>query len=157
MPVEYLRSEPPAPPQLVDRLEQQIGRRLPDAYRDYLLGRDGGRLDNNDGAVNDIFGLGEVPDWASMWLVLETFHDRVPAWLLPVARDAYGNLYAISLRDEDHGSVWFWDHEEEADEGEPPAENNIERKAPDWQTFLDSLRPPSPARRRGPRSATPPS
>ena len=37
--------------------------------------------------------------------------------------------------------MWFWDHEEEADEGEPPSEDNIELKAPDWQTFLDTLRP----------------
>src|SRR5438045_1042548 len=116
MTVEYLRREPPASPQLVERLEQQLGRRLPESYRDYLLKQDGGRLRSNDAGVNTIFGLGEVPDWASMWRVLKTFHDRVPAWLLPVARDEVGNLYAISLRDEDLGSVWFWDHEEEADE-----------------------------------------
>jgi cell wall assembly regulator SMI1 len=139
--VDYVRREPPAPPQLVERLEREIGQRLPDTYRNYLLHQDGGRLDNNDEAVNTVFGLGDVPDWASMWRALKGFRHRVPAWLLPVAEDEYGNLYAISLRDEDRGSVWFWDHEEEADEGEPPTEDNIERKAPDWQTFLDALRP----------------
>lgn len=76
-----------------------------------------------------------------MWRKLETFRDRVPGWLLPVAQDAYGNLFAISLREQDRGSVWFWDHEEEADEGEPASEDNIERRAPDWQTFIEAIRP----------------
>ena len=98
-------------------------------------------MDNNHEAVKTIFGLGSVPDWASMWEVLQVYHDRVAVWLLPVAQDEYGNLFAISLRREDFGSVWFWDHEEEADEGEPPTEKNIEYKAANWLSFLDSLQP----------------
>jgi hypothetical protein len=61
--------------------------------------------------------------------------------LLPVASDQFGNLFAVSLRDEDNGSVWFWDHEEEADEDEPPTEANIKLMGPDWSTFLRSLQP----------------
>jgi hypothetical protein len=75
------------------------------------------------------------------WGKLQTYHDRVPTWLLPVAGDEYGNLFAISLRANDFGSVWFWDHEEEADEGESPAEGNIELKAPNWAAFLEGLQP----------------
>jgi cell wall assembly regulator SMI1 len=141
MAVAYRQQQPPASPDLIERLEQRIGRPLPTSYRDYLLRQDGGRLADNDEAVDTVFGLGDVPDWASIWDKLDVLKDRVPAWLLPVADDAYGNLFAISLRDEDSGTVWFWDHEEEADEGEPPSENNIEIKARDWQTFLDGLRP----------------
>jgi cell wall assembly regulator SMI1 len=141
MAVNYVRREPPASRELVDRLEKRLGRNLPNDYRNYLLEQDGGRLDNNSGAVNTVFGLGEVPDWANMWSILTTFEDRLPAWLLPVARDEYGNLYAVSLRDVDSGSVWFWDHEEEADEGEPPTEENIEWKSPNWQAFIESLQP----------------
>jgi cell wall assembly regulator SMI1 len=141
MVVQYLRRQPPAAPELVERLEQRIGRRLPTSYRDYLLRQDGGWLESNDAAVKTIFGVGNVKDSASMWRALETFDERVPAWLLPVARDEYGNLFAVSLRDEDLGSVWFWNHEEEADEDEPPVEENLELKAPDWPGFLSSLRP----------------
>lgn len=140
MAVGYVRREAPARPELVARLEAQLGHPLPDDYRDYLLTQDGGRLADNDEAVINVFGLGEVPDWTSMWNKLETFHDRVPAWLLPVAQDAYGNLFAISLRPSDFGSVWFWDHEEEANEGEPPTEDNIQFKAPSWTGFLEGLR-----------------
>jgi hypothetical protein len=79
-----------------------------------------------------------------MWQKLDIYAERVPDWLLPVASDALGNLFAVSLRDQDRGSVWFWDHEREADEDEPPTETNLRRKAADWRTFLESLGPPPP-------------
>lgn len=141
MAVTYIDRKAPASPELIDRLEQQVGRRLPDDYRDYLLRQDGGSLDFNSEGVQSIFGLGEVPGYASIWENLQTYHDRVPRWLLPVASNFGGNIFAISLRTSDYGSVWFWDHEEEADEGEPPAEDNIELKAPSWSAFLEGLQP----------------
>jgi cell wall assembly regulator SMI1 len=141
MPVAYRRTEAPAPRELVDRLEEQAGHRLPDDYRDYLLRQDGGRLVSNNQAVKYVFGVGDVPDYESMWANLQVYEGRVPPWLLPVASDEYGNLFAVSLRESDLGSVWFWDHEQEADEGEPPTEDNIELRAPSWTEFLESLQP----------------
>jgi hypothetical protein len=140
--VAYRRQAPPAPTDQIERLERRVGP-LPDAYRDYLRRQDGGRLENNSEVVDEIFGLGpDTPEWASMWKNLELYADRLPTWLLPVASDAAGNLFAISLRNQDRGSVWFWDHEREADEEETPTEENIELRAGDWQSFLDSLQPP---------------
>ena len=43
----------------------------------------------------------------------------------PPADDEYGNLFCVSLRDSDHGSVWFWDHEQEAGDNQPPTESNL--------------------------------
>jgi cell wall assembly regulator SMI1 len=143
--IGYRRMAAPASAQDIERLERRKGRPLPAAYRDYLRQHDGGRLQDNSEAVNEIFGLGpDTPEWASMWEKLDVYADRVPSWLLPVASDAFGNLFAVSLRDNDNGSVWFWDHEREADEDEPPTERNLERKAPGWRSFLESLQPPPP-------------
>jgi cell wall assembly regulator SMI1 len=142
MAVGYQRQEPPASPELVARLEERIGQALPPEYRNYLLAQDGGRLDNNNLSVNTIFGLGDVPDWASLWGVLDTYRDRVPGWLLPVADDDGGNLYAVSLRAEDFGSVWFWDHEGEPEyEDDPATEDNIELVVSGWVRFLEGLQP----------------
>ncbi|PSL55850.1 SMI1/KNR4 family protein SUKH-1 [Saccharothrix carnea] len=140
MTVGYRRQEPSPPPGRIAELERRIGRPLPAAYRDYLAGTDGGRLEDNHEAVQTIFGIGEVPDWANLWRKLDVYRGRVPEWLLPVANDEYGNLFCVSLRDSDMGAVWFWDHEEEADEGEPPAEDNLTFKAETWPGFLASLR-----------------
>lgn len=142
MTVGYRRSAPPAPAGEIARLEAQIGAALPTAYRGYLMEHDGGRLEDNDRAVNEVFGLGpDIPEWASMWRKLSTYAGRVPEWLLPAASDAFGNLFAVSLRSQDHGSVWFWDHELEADEGEPATDENLTYQAADWQAFLASLKP----------------
>lgn len=140
MAVAYRQRQQPAPPDQVARLEQRVGA-LPAAYRDYLLQQDGGRLADNTEAAKTIFGVGDLPDWASMWEALDTYADRVPPWLVPVAEDEYGNLFAISLRDEDKGSVWFWDHEGEGDEDDLPTDDNIELRAKDWPGFLASLEP----------------
>jgi hypothetical protein len=141
--VGYLRISGPTPPELIQRLEQRAGRSLPPAYRDFLAKHDGGRLDSNADAADVIFSLGPVEvETSSIWNNLDNYSGRVPTWLLPVASDEYGSLFAISLRDKDFGSVWFWDHEREADEDEPPTEENLSYRAQDWQAFLDSLGPP---------------
>jgi cell wall assembly regulator SMI1 len=143
MAVAYRSRESPASLELIHRLEQRIGASLPPSYRDYLTEQDGGRLADNSEAAKTVFGLGDVPDWANIWDKLDTYQGRIPTWLLPVAQDEYGNLFTISLRSQDNGSVWFWDHEEEANEGEPPSEGNIHYKTADWPTFLNQLTPPS--------------
>jgi cell wall assembly regulator SMI1 len=141
--VGYRRQAGPAPAGDIERLERRIGQPLPAPYRDYLRQHDGGRLEDNSQALNEIFGVGpDAPDWANMWKMLDTYRDRVPSWLLPVAQDAVGNLFALSLREKDSGSVWFWDHEREADEDDPPTEDNLRWAAANWAAFLDSLGPP---------------
>jgi tetratricopeptide (TPR) repeat protein len=142
--VGFSQSAPPASEASIRRLEQRIGQPLPAAYHEFLRQRDGGPLERNDRAVDEIYGLrDDVPDFASIWPALELYRDqkRVPAWLLPVARDCFGNLFALSLREQDRGAVWFWDHGNESDEGEPPAEDNITLVAPHWRAFLDCLEP----------------
>ncbi|BCJ70026.1 SMI1/KNR4 family protein [Polymorphospora rubra] len=136
----YREQEPPAPSDRLDLLERRLGRPLPADYRRYLTESDGGWLADNTGAVKNIFGVGDVPDSASLWEVLDVYRHRVPAWLLPVADDEYGNLICLSLRDTDLGTVWFWDHEEEAGDG-APAEDNIAVRAGSWEQFLETLRP----------------
>ncbi len=98
-------------------------------------------MDNNDRAVHTVFSVGAVKPIASIFSRLGNFASRVPTWLLPLARDEGGHLFALSLCEADSGTVWFWDHEYEAGEGDQPTEDNITRAADDQQTFLQSLNP----------------
>lgn len=123
----------------VQRLEQRAGQPLPGEYRAYVLSVGGGYLLDNSKAVKLIFGVrDDAPDWARIADKLDTFHGRVPDWLLPAAQDEYGNLYLVSLR---NGAVWFWDHEQEADEGEPPTTANLDQVADSWSQFLNGIQP----------------
>lgn len=142
MPVEHERREPPAPPASIERLEQWAGSPLPSGYREYLLRQDGGFLAANTEAVSIVYGVGDdIDPAASIWEILDTYAGRLPSWMLPVAGDDFGNLFALSLRPEDHGSVWFWDHDLEDD---PPTEAPLTFKSPDWESFMQSLQPLPP-------------
>ncbi|MEV4134708.1 SMI1/KNR4 family protein [Dactylosporangium sp. NPDC049742] len=143
--VRYEMSDPPAPEADVHRLEALVGRDLPGEYRAYLAAQDGGWLEDNVYAVNAIFGVREDASYpTNIWKMIQVFDGRLPVWMLPVASDVGGNLYALSMRDADFGSVWFWDHEEEepeAGEEELILELGIEKVADDWNSFLEGLQP----------------
>lgn len=142
MSVDFEEVYPPASKEEIEHLEGHLERRLPTEYRQFLEAHNGAWLGDNDQALEKLFSLrSDVPIFVSMWNKLNTFRDRVPVWLLPVGQNVYGNLFAVSLRDSDYGSVWFWDHEEEADEDEPATEENLELHAGTWMEFINSLQP----------------
>jgi hypothetical protein len=73
----YYEPQPPASPAAVERWSSASARRY----------------------VHTIFSVGAVKPIASIFSRLDTFAGRVPTWLLPVARDEDGNLFALSLRE----------------------------------------------------------
>ncbi len=70
---------------------------------------------------------------------VNVFRDRVPANLLPIARDPGGNLICLSIAGSDRGKVYFWDHEEEAEEGETPGYDNVYFVADSFDDLLHNL------------------
>ncbi|MDR7277336.1 hypothetical protein J2S41_004114 [Catenuloplanes atrovinosus] len=51
-------------------------------------------MDNNDRSVHTVFSVGVVKPITGIFSRPDTFAGRVPGWLLPVARDEGGNLFA---------------------------------------------------------------
>lgn len=99
-------------------------------------------MEDNDQAVDEVFSVrADVGEGISIWDKIEVYEGRIPRWLLPVARDSYGNIFALSLRRGDYGTVWIWDHEEEGDDDFPPIENNITLVADGWAEFIAGLSP----------------
>ena len=131
------------------RLNDALGTDLPGGYRDFMLGQNGGVLtvaahlpDDTSGAsvraflvVDDIEGAGGY-DFGEY---LRNYEGRYPHGLLPVAVDASSNLVLLDTGYEQPGSVWFWDHEGEADEDEPPRTDNIIKIAASFTAFLKDL------------------
>jgi len=48
---------------------------------------------------------------------VETYKDRMPEYFLPIADDGLGNQICISLNKDSFGHVYWWNHENEWDEG----------------------------------------
>jgi hypothetical protein len=67
--------------------------------------------------------------------------DRVPPNILPIADAACGNLICLSLRPDSYGWAFFWDHEMEAEEGEPATFANMTKIGGSFHDFFQGLKP----------------
>jgi hypothetical protein len=138
-------------PAMLTDFERKTGRKIPDAYRAFLMQHNGGRPDPSEFrmtsprgrsefvAIRCFFGIGMAEDTFDLEYALATFGSRIPARLFPIARDPGGNLVCISTASSDQERVYFWDHEREAGEGEPPSEANLVLLAESLQAFLDKF------------------
>jgi len=136
----------------INRTEKHLGRPIPPAYRTFLLKHNGGHPDPSDfrmagvhrgttqiGTVRWFLGINVPEETFNLEYVLEIFHDRVPTNLFPFALDPGGNLICIGAGGDEAGKVYFWDHEREAAEGEPPTDQNLYLIADSFDDFLNKL------------------
>lgn len=95
--------------------ESKVGRKLPESYRFFLLENNGGKWGNNivdlgvDGetTVHHIFGLHQGPDYSRLDQARERLSFKKRRDFLPIADDSFGNLFLISIKGLDAGSVYF--------------------------------------------------
>jgi hypothetical protein len=137
-------------PEAIAEFEARRRMLLPLEYKQFLLNSNGGW------PVPNVF---EVPGWhgkGSSVLMFygihddpnyqldgkcETFEERVPADLIPIANDDYGNNICIGWKGKRDGKIYFWDHEDELDGhgGFRQDYLNVFLLADSLQEFLDSL------------------
>lgn len=140
-------------------LEKRVGAALPADYRHFLLLHNGGQPEPSDflvpgwrfmaSLVNEFDGIKvlenqDVEDDNSVDLLwnIEVFEDRLPKNFLFIGRDPGGNGILLSLHPDTYGKIYFWDHENEPEEGlEDLADYpNIYFLANSFTEFLDSLK-----------------
>jgi hypothetical protein len=136
----------------IRRFEQNHGRPIPAAYREFLLRHNGGDPDPchfkirnapkgipKTGAVKAFLGIDVSEPTLALDYTLSRFRDRVPPDLFPIARDPGGNLICIATQGAGSGKVYFWDHEFEAEEGQPPTRKNLYLIADSFEGFMEEL------------------
>lgn len=123
----------------VSHFEMSIAARLPDDYRAFLLRHNGGYPEpagfrGGDESVEFFFGLWQK--YAD--LNYETLAHRgvIPAEMIPIASDAFGNCVLLEVRGPNRGRIWFWDHEMSGD----PAKS-VSLLANSFTEFVESLDP----------------
>ncbi|MFI5625001.1 SMI1/KNR4 family protein [Nocardioides sp. NPDC051685] len=138
----YEETFPAAPASKLQELEERLGARLPQPYRDYLATQDGGALEGyNNHGIEIICGVGDVPKWSSLWHLLNTQSDVIPDGFIPVGSDAGGGLFLLAVAGADHGSVWHQSSETEVDAAGNVTPVSRERLADSWDEFLSSIEP----------------
>lgn len=146
MTISYARTGPEVSD---DRLALAVGTELPHDYRDFMLTQNGGVLTetahlhgDDSGASVRAFLIVDDPQETGGFDIddyLRTYEGRYPGGFLPIAVDASSNLILLDTGYDHPGSVWFWDHEGEADENEPPRTDNITKIADTFTDFVDAL------------------
>jgi cell wall assembly regulator SMI1 len=130
----------------IQSLESRLAVKLPGAYRDFLLTHNGGRPipdgfpipggDTSDAGslMNHFFG---VTGPYSIEKTITVFASRIPAGLLPIGRDAGGNIICMGTEAEHYGRIFFWDHDFEE---EQPTWNNVYPLTDSFEDFIASFR-----------------
>ena len=109
----------------LEKFEKVNDIRLPEEYRNFLIEHNGGRPEPNTvplgtGAtdVHYLYGMHEAASWANFFYHLDVYFGRIPNFYMPIGNDSFGNLFIMSLRDDNFGYVAFWSHEDELKEGD---------------------------------------
>ena len=150
---------PPLTDQDIAAMERELGVSLPSDYVAFLRKHNGGRpkpimfpiydeVYNEEpaagassykkGVLSFFVGISK-DDYNDLLNFAKLSEDRVPPEVLPIGRDVFGNLICLAVAGPNRGKVYWWFHEEEADEGEPPTYNNIYFVADSFTELLNSL------------------
>jgi hypothetical protein len=133
----------------IEQLEHLVGAMLPADYRDFLIENNGGRpapsafrfeqyQKPQESLVDWFFTLNEKETAYLLPRALEVYMGRIPAPLLPIACDPFGNLILLDLGAKSVGPIYFWDHENENPEGDPWWDN-ISFVASSFTEFVKGL------------------
>jgi hypothetical protein len=135
----------------ISKLEEKLGMSLPDDYRGFLLRYNGGEPERNVSqtgsprvGVHIFYGIikrSSGEHWRDLLWHRHLLIDRVPTNILPIAGDEGGNQICLSLRPESYGWIYYWDHELEAEEGQPATFDNMSKINSSFRAFVQSLRP----------------
>lgn len=133
----------------LEELERLLRTSLPKDYRDFLAETNGGRPEpsaftfqqygrRQESLVDWFFTLDASEEQYQLLRENEILLGRIPARLLPIACDPFGNILLLDLGAKSIGAVYFWDHENENMEGEPYWDN-ISYIAASFMEFVTSV------------------
>ena len=127
--------------------EGKVGLVFPDDYKNFLTKYNGGTptlanfnfYGKEEGStIRRFFGI-MIGSKNSIDWILDVYEGRLPKDFLPIADDLGGNLILLDCSLKQRG-VFFWDHEEEAEDGEEPTMDNMYYLSKNFDSFLSSLK-----------------
>ena len=132
----------------IGKIEARVGAPLPSDYRRFLLQSNGGvptpdviDVEGLPGSPTDVqvfFGIGRSVESSCLDWNLATLAGRLEAGLLPIACDSGGNVFCLSLRQPELGSVLYCDLQ--AVFGDLKASPELFHVSSSFRSFMDKLR-----------------
>lgn len=117
---------------------------LPFCYKKFMLAYNGGITKKkiflygiDSGSILErLFGFTKIKHY-DFWYYYTVYANRFPSNCIPIGCDPGGNLILLSVKGEDYGKVYFWDHEMET---EPADYSNLTLIADSFEEFINSLK-----------------
>jgi hypothetical protein len=139
--IAWKSSWPPTNEFAVAAFEKQLGVRLPEDYRHFLLACNGGDPVDGEFAVpgwgstivHFFYGLNTGYRAYNLDWVRSVLEDVFPDSVIPVACDPGGYKVALGIRRRAEGKVYFWDRGDQLKE--------LVRVAPSFDSFVYGLKP----------------
>lgn len=135
--VTITESRPPITEKEIQEVEKSLNVEFPAGYRRFLLAHNGGRpepevflipnnwLPGRRSMVDWFYSIEPTDEYNYIVRVAKVFEDRMPPEFIPVGCDPGGNQICLVVSGEKRGQIYFWDHESEMDESEPPTYDNL--------------------------------
>jgi hypothetical protein len=141
----------PIPERFITALEQGWHIKLPRDYKEFLVKINGGKPQkklftlkdkSNSSLLSGLFGISDEEDYNVLIRYPIMLMDRIPTNTFPIADDQCGNLILLSIRGQDYGKVYFWDHEREVgtDHGVVADYSNLTLIADSFNEFVNNLK-----------------
>lgn len=153
MKLQFTHGEAPLTPERIQAVETQLGRKLPDEYKRFLLKQHGGHPEPCEFEFTPPGGQGEDKDWGVVAYFLNlgdqdetlseyliSYEDRIPRQTLPIARDPGGNPILLAVSGKNRGKVYFFMRENEPEDEEQRQEyEHLGFIANSLDAFLEAL------------------
>jgi len=101
---------------LLERFEKEIGTKLPEQYREFLICHNGGKpvpssfvisRRKGEDSVNQFYGLNNGPEYQRLDENYKLCVDRLPNYVIPIGSDGFGNNICIGIKGKNKGKVFF--------------------------------------------------
>ena len=135
-------------PEAIELFQRFYKFKFPKPYKAFLLKQNGGTPEKNifnfanggeASIVRGFFKINSSNSYDDLLSSIENYRNRMPNYYIPIADDTFGNNICLAIKGQNYGKVYFWDHENEVDDGETPTMDNMSLLANNFDDFLNSL------------------
>ena len=133
----------------IQEFETIISATMSNDYKEFLLKYNGGYPQKNvfplveDNAIyNNISETNSIKLFSSIQQLIYGYRynqERIPHELIEIANDPFGNRICLGIKDKYYGKVYFWDHDWESEDDEPPTYDNLSLIADNFTDFINML------------------
>jgi hypothetical protein len=146
--MEILNFDPSVGSEAIELFQRIIAAKFPKQYLEFLMHYNGGHPSpdvfeisewNDASSVQNFYKINSKHNYDDLLWSYRTFSERIPPQFLAVASDPGGNQICLAVSGQHYGKVFFWDHENEVDEGSVAGMQNMTLVADNFSVFLNNL------------------